>query len=157
MNIIGEKEVKEMIDAIPEELWQRSQLKVLDPCAGNGNFPAYLALKTETSNIYCNEISPIRYTNLSNYFENTDINLMSIVCIILWVFLHEILHSVGFMSLGKVKGKNVVFGIENLNKYIKRQKMITNVKIKNNIAIINGVRIINRLPTESGRVSKAFK
>ena len=41
-----------------------------------------------------------------------DINLISIVCIILWVFLHEILHSIGFISLGKVRGKNVVFGIE---------------------------------------------
>lgn len=41
-----------------------------------------------------------------------DINLISIVCIILWVFLHEILHSIGFISLGKVHRKNVVFGIE---------------------------------------------
>ena len=41
-----------------------------------------------------------------------DINLVSIVCVVLWVFLHEILHSIGFMSLGKVKSKNVVFGIE---------------------------------------------
>ena len=41
-----------------------------------------------------------------------DINLISIVCIILWVFLHELLHSIGFISLGKVRGKNVVFGIE---------------------------------------------
>lgn len=41
-----------------------------------------------------------------------DIKLISIVCIILWVFLHEILHSIGFMSLGKVKWKNVVYGAE---------------------------------------------
>lgn len=70
--------VKEMIDAIPEEFWNRSQLKILDPCAGNGNYPAYLALKTNIGNIYCNEISPIRYKNLSNYFEGTNIHLMSI-------------------------------------------------------------------------------
>lgn len=69
--------VKEMIDAIPNELWNRSQLKILDPCAGNGNYPAYLALKTDISNIYCNEISPIRYDNLSNYFKGTNIHLMS--------------------------------------------------------------------------------
>lgn len=41
-----------------------------------------------------------------------DIKLISIVCIILWVFLHEILHSIGFMFLGKVKWKNVVYGAE---------------------------------------------
>lgn len=41
-----------------------------------------------------------------------DIKLISIVCIILWVFLHEILHSIGFMSLGKVKWRNVVYGAE---------------------------------------------
>lgn len=41
-----------------------------------------------------------------------EINLFSIVCIILWVFLHEIIHGIGFMSLRKVKSKNVVFGAE---------------------------------------------
>lgn len=69
--------VKEMIDAIPEELWNRESIKILDPCAGNGNYPAYLALKTSLNNIYCNEISPIRYANLYNYFESTEIHLMS--------------------------------------------------------------------------------
>jgi SAM-dependent methyltransferase len=69
--------VKEMIDAIPEEFWNRESIKILDPCAGNGNYPAYLALKTSLNNIYCNEISPIRYANLYNYFENTEIHLMS--------------------------------------------------------------------------------
>ena len=70
--------VKEMIDAIPEEFWLRKNIKILDPCAGNGNYPAYLALKTDLKNIYCNEISPVRYANLYKYFENTDINLMSV-------------------------------------------------------------------------------
>ena len=70
--------VKEMVDAIPEEFWNREAIKILDPCAGNGNYPAYLALKTSTSNIYCNEISPIRHANLYNYFKDTDIHLTSI-------------------------------------------------------------------------------
>ena len=39
--------VKEMIDAIPEVFWEREDIKIFDPCAGNGNYPAYLALKTE--------------------------------------------------------------------------------------------------------------
>lgn len=69
--------VKEMIDSIPEELWSRPDLKVLDPCAGNGNYPAYLALKTDTNNIYCNEISPIRYNNLCEYFSGTDVHFLN--------------------------------------------------------------------------------
>ena len=55
--------VKEMVEAIPQEFWERKEIKILDPCAGNGNFPAYLALKTAVKNIYCNEINPIRYDN----------------------------------------------------------------------------------------------
>lgn len=47
--------------------------------------------------------------NLS-FIEN--INLLSFIIIILWMFLHEMLHGVGFLSLGKVKRKNVVFGAE---------------------------------------------
>ena len=30
--------VSEMIERIPTELWERKELKVLDPCCGNGNF-----------------------------------------------------------------------------------------------------------------------
>ena len=62
--------VKEMVDAIPEEFWNRKEIKILDACAGNGNFPAYLALKTKLSNIICNEINPKRVENLSKYFDN---------------------------------------------------------------------------------------
>ena len=41
-----------------------------------------------------------------------DINLFSFVLIFVWLILHEILHGIGFLSLGKVKRKNVVFGAE---------------------------------------------
>ena len=44
--------VKEMIDEIPEEFWNRENIKILDCCAGNGNFPAYICQKTSLSNIY---------------------------------------------------------------------------------------------------------
>lgn len=41
-----------------------------------------------------------------------DINLFSFIFIILWMFLHEILHGIGFMLFGEVKRENVVFGAE---------------------------------------------
>ena len=47
--------------------------------------------------------------NLS-FIEN--ISLLSFIVIISWMFLHEILHGIGFLSLGKVKLKSVVFGAE---------------------------------------------
>lgn len=31
--------VEEMLRAVPEEVWGREDLKILDPCCGNGNFP----------------------------------------------------------------------------------------------------------------------
>lgn len=60
--------VKEMVDNIPDELWHRKNIKILDPCAGNGNFPAYLETKTDSYNIYANEISELRLKNLREYF-----------------------------------------------------------------------------------------
>lgn len=59
--------VEEMIDKIPEELWNRDCIKILDPCAGNGNFPAYLLTKiNEKSIIDANEINIKRIKNLQN-------------------------------------------------------------------------------------------
>lgn len=55
--------VKKMIDYIPSELWDRENIKVLDPCAGNGNFGAYCMTKTSIDNIWFNEINKIRYDN----------------------------------------------------------------------------------------------
>jgi len=55
--------VKKMIDYIPNELWERESIRVLDPCAGNGNFGAYCMTKTSIDNIWFNEISSIRYNN----------------------------------------------------------------------------------------------
>ena len=37
--------VKEMVETIPQELWQRENLKILDSCCGNGNFNAYIQQK----------------------------------------------------------------------------------------------------------------
>lgn len=55
--------VKKMIDYIPNEFWNRPNIKILDPCAGNGNFGAYCMTKTSLDNIWFNEISEIRYKN----------------------------------------------------------------------------------------------
>jgi 2-polyprenyl-3-methyl-5-hydroxy-6-metoxy-1,4-benzoquinol methylase len=39
--------VIEMISKVPQELWDRPELKILDPCCGNGNFsiPIFYKLK----------------------------------------------------------------------------------------------------------------
>ena len=53
--------VELMVNYIPNELWCRENLKVLDPCCGYGNFPAYLKTKVSSDFIYCNELSFERY------------------------------------------------------------------------------------------------
>ena len=53
--------VELMVNYIPNELWFRENLKVLDPCCGYGNFPAYLKTKVNSDFIYCNELSYERY------------------------------------------------------------------------------------------------
>lgn len=66
--------VKEMVDKIPEEFWKNDNIKILDPCCGNGNFPAYISTKTKLKNIYFNEINSKRVDNLKKYF-GENINL----------------------------------------------------------------------------------
>lgn len=55
--------VKRMVDYIPEELWNRKKIRVLEPCCGNGNFGAYCQLKTNINNIWFNELNYIRLEN----------------------------------------------------------------------------------------------
>ena len=59
-----------MVDQIHEEIRQRDNVKISDPCTGKGNYPAYLETKTSSHNIYANEISNVRLKNLHNYFGN---------------------------------------------------------------------------------------
>ena len=66
--------VKEMVDEIPEELWHRPNLKVLDCCCGNGNFHAYIQKKTSIKNLYFNEINQRRIDNVLRIF-GSDINV----------------------------------------------------------------------------------
>lgn len=65
--------VEHMVNYIPIEFWENNDKVVLDPCAGNGNFSAYLKFKTSTSNIWSNELSEIRFKNMKTIlgFENT--------------------------------------------------------------------------------------
>lgn len=63
--------VKEMVDYIPQEFWERPSVKILDPSAGNGNFPAYLMFKTDKSNIWLNDLNEIRTKNAKAIL-NTD-------------------------------------------------------------------------------------
>lgn len=53
--------IKVMLDYVPEELWKRKFLKVLDPCCGNGNFGAVAQFKTNMDNIYFNELNTNRF------------------------------------------------------------------------------------------------
>lgn len=55
--------VKVMIDYIPNELWERQNIRILEPCAGNGNFGAYCKFKTNIDNIWFNELNIKRYEN----------------------------------------------------------------------------------------------
>lgn len=52
--------VKKMVNYIPEQLWNKESLKALDCCCGNGNFGAYMSLKTNLDNIYFNDLNEVR-------------------------------------------------------------------------------------------------
>ena len=53
--------VEEMVDAIPEELWNRKNIKILDPCCGNGNFPVYIETKVKNNyELILNDINKVR-------------------------------------------------------------------------------------------------
>jgi len=73
--------VKRMIDYIPNDFWKNKNIKVLDPCAGNGNFGAYCILKTNEKNIWFNELNEKRYSNCksiinpSNLFNKNALSL----------------------------------------------------------------------------------
>ncbi len=55
--------VKKMIDYIPNDFWENKNLKILDPCCGNGNFGAYCKTKTSLDNIWFFDINKIRLAN----------------------------------------------------------------------------------------------
>lgn len=61
--------VREMVETIPQSFWRHKNLKILDPCAGNGNFHAYIYnQKTDISNLIFNEINRRRVENIRKIF-----------------------------------------------------------------------------------------
>ena len=66
--------VKTMIDYIPQEFWNRKNIRILDPCCGNGNFGAYCQYKTHLDNIWFNEINPLRYSICKDILNPVHIN-----------------------------------------------------------------------------------
>lgn len=79
--------VNEMISKIPDELWKRKSLKILDPCCGNGNFfiPILFKLKEFYSNetilndiLFFNDINDDRLTNIRNIFCNNNYYTLNI-------------------------------------------------------------------------------
>lgn len=61
--------VKEMVDSVPNDFWQRD-IKVLDSYCGNGNFHSYINTKTQLKNLYFNEINTKRVKNPVYIFLN---------------------------------------------------------------------------------------
>ena len=55
--------VNVMVSYIPDELWKRDNLKVIDVCCGNGNFGVGCMSKTSLNNVWFNELSDVRYEN----------------------------------------------------------------------------------------------
>ena len=63
--------VQEMVDTVPEELWRRPNLRVLDSCCGNGNFHAYIRNKVPLHCLHFNEINEKRIKNIEQIFGDT--------------------------------------------------------------------------------------
>lgn len=68
--------VEEMLEKVPKELWERTDLKILDPCCGNGNFGVpitYRLKKFELKEIlekilFFNDINNSRLENVRKVF-----------------------------------------------------------------------------------------
>lgn len=75
--------VCEMIHAIPEKLWKTPNIKILDPCCGNGNFsvPIFYKLAKYHSREHIvnhmlefNDINEGRLENVKTIFESTNVS-----------------------------------------------------------------------------------
>lgn len=75
----------DMINKIPEELWDRDDLSILDPCCGNGNFALPVLFKLLDKNhtikniveniIHFNDINIARLNNVKKIYCNNKYNL----------------------------------------------------------------------------------
>ena len=69
--------VEEMLEPIPEEFWKKTNLKILDPCCGNGNFHLVIAniLRNHknTGQLHFNDINLKRIENVKAVFRDITI------------------------------------------------------------------------------------
>lgn len=73
--------VKVMIDYLPVDLWHKKDLKILEPCAGNGNFGAYCKFKTDIDNIWFNELNIKRFENCKKLLKPKNIRHDDFFCL----------------------------------------------------------------------------
>ena len=64
--------VKLMLDYLPDNFWS-NDIKILDPCCGNGNFGAYCMFKTNLNNIWFNDINNNRIQNCKQILNPSNI------------------------------------------------------------------------------------
>ena len=78
--------VEEMVNKIPDKFWEKDNLKILDPCCGNGNFHIVIyqkLVKHHANNnilnniLHFNDINEIRIENVKKIFQET-INKLNI-------------------------------------------------------------------------------
>ncbi len=76
--------VQEMFEIIPNDFWKQPNLKILDPCCGNGNFsvhsyhkliPHHSADTILQDILYFNDINEDRLNNVKSIFDNDKYNL----------------------------------------------------------------------------------
>lgn len=60
--------VREMVATIPKSFWRKKDLRILDPCAGNGNFHAHIRSHAPMKSLFFNEISSKRIANIRKMF-----------------------------------------------------------------------------------------
>jgi SAM-dependent methyltransferase len=61
--------IEEMLSCLPDSLWTHD-LKVLDPCCGNGNFGLVISNKLGRTNIHFNDINQSRLDNVKKVFRD---------------------------------------------------------------------------------------
>lgn len=69
--------IEEMLEPIPEQFWKQENLKILDPCCGNGNFHLVVANKlriaNNTANLHFNDINLKRIEHVNAVFKNVTV------------------------------------------------------------------------------------
>jgi adenine-specific DNA-methyltransferase len=76
--------IMDMISKIPDTLWEKEDLKILDPCCGNGNFALPILFKLKEKYpvdkilkdiLYFNDINNLRLDNVRNIYQDNKYKL----------------------------------------------------------------------------------